>query len=59
MKDVRDGTHDSPKYQDDAPRFGEQKLETWENYAEWMKENNLLEGEFVAKEAFTNDFLPN
>ncbi|MBD7908612.1 ABC transporter substrate-binding protein [Sporosarcina gallistercoris] len=49
----------SPKYQDDAPRFGEQQLETWEAYAEWMDENGLLEGEFNAKEAFTNEFLPN
>ncbi len=49
----------SPKYQDDASRFGEQQLKTWEAYAEWMNENNLLEGEFNAKDAFTNDFLPN
>lgn len=49
----------SPKYQDDAPRFGEQQLKTWENYAEWMDENNLLEGDFNAKDAFTNEFLPN
>lgn len=49
----------SPKYQDDAPRFGEQQLETWEAYAEWMDENGLLDGEFIAKDAFTNDFLPN
>ncbi|MDW0110860.1 ABC transporter substrate-binding protein [Sporosarcina aquimarina] len=49
----------SPKYQDDAPRFGEQKLKTWENYAEWMNENELLDGEFNAEDAFTNEFLPN
>ncbi|WJY27628.1 ABC transporter substrate-binding protein [Sporosarcina trichiuri] len=49
----------SPKYQDDAPRFGEQKLETWTNYADWMKENGLLDGEFIPEDAFTNDFLPN
>ena len=46
------------KYQDDAPRWGEQKLEIWANYAEWMKENGVLEGEFDPEKAFTNEFLP-
>lgn len=46
------------KYQDDAPRWGEQKLEVWENYATWMHENKLLEKQLNAKEAFTNEFLP-
>jgi ABC-type nitrate/sulfonate/bicarbonate transport system substrate-binding protein len=49
----------SPKYQDDAPRWGEQKLEVWENYSTWMFENGLLEKELDAKEAFTNEYLPN
>jgi ABC-type nitrate/sulfonate/bicarbonate transport system substrate-binding protein len=48
----------APKYQDDAPRWGEQKLEVWENYASWMYENGLLETELEAKKAFTNEFLP-
>lgn len=46
------------KYQDDAPRWGEQKMEVWENYADWMKENGVLEGEFDPEKAFTNEFLP-
>lgn len=46
------------KYQDDAARWGEQKLEIWENYASWMLENGLLEKELDAKKAFTNEFLP-
>lgn len=46
------------KYQDDAPRWGEQKLSVWENYADWMVENGLLEGKLDAKKAFTNEFLP-
>jgi len=46
------------KYQDDAPRWGEQKLEVWENYANWMLENKLLEGKLDADKAFTNEFLP-
>ena len=48
----------SSKYQDDASRWGEQKLEVWNNYAKWMKENHLLEGDFVSEDAFTNEFLP-
>jgi ABC-type nitrate/sulfonate/bicarbonate transport system substrate-binding protein len=46
------------RYQDDAPRWGEQKLEVWENYANWMYENKLLEEKLDAKKAFTNEFLP-
>ncbi|PLR92553.1 ABC transporter substrate-binding protein [Bacillus sp. T33-2] len=46
------------RYQDDAKRWGEQKLEVWENYAGWMYENKLLEKELDAEKAFTNEFLP-
>jgi ABC-type nitrate/sulfonate/bicarbonate transport system substrate-binding protein len=48
----------SPRYQDDAPRWGEQKLSVWENYADWMFERKLLEKELDAEKAFTNEFLP-
>lgn len=48
----------SPRYQDDADRWGEQKLEVWENYANWMYDNKLLEAQLNAEEAFTNEFLP-
>ena len=46
------------RYQDDAPRWGEQKQEIWANYANWMYENKLLEKQLDAKTAFTNDYLP-
>ncbi len=46
------------KYQDDAPRWGEQKQKVWENYASWMFDNGLLEKKLDAKKAFTNQFLP-
>ncbi|MFK9093926.1 ABC transporter substrate-binding protein [Bacillus salipaludis] len=46
------------KYQDDAPRWGEQKQKVWENYASWMFDNGLLEKKLDAKKAFTNKFLP-
>jgi ABC-type nitrate/sulfonate/bicarbonate transport system substrate-binding protein len=48
----------SPRYQDDTERWGEQKLEVWQNYSEWMFENGLLEKELEAEKAFTNEFLP-
>ncbi|MCR2804944.1 ABC transporter substrate-binding protein [Paenibacillus soyae] len=48
----------SPRYQDDAPRWGEQKLSVWDNYAGWMFERKLLEKELDAEKAFTNEFLP-
>ncbi len=48
----------SPKYKDDAERWGQQELSVWSNYAEWMMENGLLEEELDAEAAFTNEFLP-
>ncbi|MFX3635477.1 MAG: ABC transporter substrate-binding protein [Candidatus Pristimantibacillus sp.] len=48
----------SPRYQDDAARWGEQKLEVWENYANWMFDHKLLEKELDAEKAFTNEYLP-
>lgn len=46
------------KYQDDAPRWGEQKQEVWKNYMDWMLEKGLLEKEIDVDKAFTNEFLP-
>lgn len=48
----------SPKYKDDASRWGEQKTEVWQNYADWMYDLKLLEQPLDAESAFTNDFLP-
>ncbi|PFA69467.1 ABC transporter substrate-binding protein [Bacillus sp. AFS015802] len=48
----------APKYKDDADRWGEQKLEVWENYAAWMYDNDLLDKKLESKKAFTNEFLP-
>ncbi|MNV63074.1 NMT1/THI5 like protein [compost metagenome] len=48
----------SPKYKDDAPRWGEQKREVWQNYSDWMSEKGLLEKPLDTDKAFTNDFLP-
>lgn len=48
----------SPKYKDDAPRWGEQKAEIWKGFADWMYERKLLDQPLEADKAFTNDFLP-
>ncbi|WP_163581871.1 ABC transporter substrate-binding protein [Gracilibacillus saliphilus] len=48
----------SPRYQDDADRWGEQSEEVWSNYAEFMFENDLLERELDVDAAYTNEFLP-
>ena len=34
------------------------KLEIWETFGNWMDENGLLENRLDAKEAFTNEYLP-
>ncbi|SFQ95208.1 ABC transporter substrate-binding protein [Desulfoscipio geothermicus] len=49
----------SPRYRDDADRWGEQKAEVWERYARWMYDHKLLPGMIEADKAFTNQFLPN
>lgn len=48
----------APRYKDDAPRWGEQKLAVWEDYAQWMHDNKLLDEKLDAEKAFTNEFLP-
>lgn len=48
----------SPKYKDDAPRWGKQKREVWANYMNWLVENKLMEKSIIVDQAFTNDFLP-
>ncbi|UOQ86425.1 ABC transporter substrate-binding protein [Gracilibacillus salinarum] len=48
----------SPKYQDDAAQWGEQSQDVWQNYADFMYENDLLDRELDAEAAFTNEFLP-
>jgi hypothetical protein len=32
--------------------------ERWEKYADWMYSQELIDTPLEAKEAFTNDFLP-
>ncbi|WP_298821188.1 ABC transporter substrate-binding protein [Chloroflexus sp.] len=46
------------QYQAEAPRWGEQKLEVWRAYAQWMADRNLIARMIEPEKAFTNDFLP-
>jgi ABC-type nitrate/sulfonate/bicarbonate transport system substrate-binding protein len=48
----------SPRYQDDAPRWGEQELDVWQGFADFMFDHRLIETPIDPQEAFTNDFLP-
>lgn len=48
----------SPRYQDDAPRWGEQKESVWKGYADWMYDRKLLDKPLEVDKAYTNDFLP-
>ncbi|MBW4085470.1 ABC transporter substrate-binding protein [Paenibacillus sp. S150] len=48
----------SPKYTDDAARWGEQKAEVWQDYADWMYGLKLLDKPLDAASAFTNEYLP-
>ncbi len=48
----------NPRYVDDAPRWGEMKPETWTNFANWMRSNNLLDSDINPEDAYSNDYLP-
>lgn len=48
----------SSKYQDDAERWGVQKLEVWREFADWMYEQGLIDSKLDVEAAFTNEFLP-
>jgi hypothetical protein len=39
-------------------KWGIMEEERWEQYADWMFDNNLIERKLNAEEAFTNEFLP-
>lgn len=48
----------SPRYQADAPRWGEQQLSVWAGYSKWMAENNIISEPIDPEESFTNEYLP-
>lgn len=48
----------SPRYQAEAARWGEQSLDVWQGYSNWMLENDIIAEGIDAQAAFTNAFLP-
>ena len=48
----------SPRYQSDAPRWGEQDGRVWEAYSQWMADHSILKQPILAEQAFTNEYLP-
>ncbi|BCY06907.1 ABC transporter substrate-binding protein [Actinoplanes sp. L3-i22] len=48
----------SPKYQDDAARWGEQKDAVWTDFSAWLYDQKVLTTKVDASKAYTNDFLP-
>ncbi len=48
----------SPKYQDDAARWGEQKDAVWTDFSAWLYDQKVLSTKVDASKAYTNDFLP-
>ena len=48
----------SEYYRAEARRWGEQKESVWQDYADWMVENDILSISISGKDAFTNEFLP-
>ena len=47
----------APRYQDDAPRWGEIDGNRWGNFYRWMFERGLLEKD-IGEGGFTNEYLP-
>ncbi len=45
------------RYQAEAEKWGLQKLDTWENYGQWLLENGLIAELPEMEKAFTNNFL--
>ncbi len=45
------------QYQADAPRWGQQELDIWQGFTDFLAENGLIEA-FDVETVFTNDFLP-
>lgn len=48
----------SPRYKDDASRWGEQKTEVWDRYSKWLQDNGVITAVPAAGTMYTNDFLP-
>ncbi|MEI3604952.1 ABC transporter substrate-binding protein [Pseudogracilibacillus sp. SE30717A] len=47
----------SPRYQDDAEIWGIQDLDRWETFTKFLYENDIIDKDIDASEAFTNEFI--
>lgn len=47
----------SSKYSEDTDKWGIMKEEVWDNYTDFMKENNLIENDVKSSDCYTNEFL--
>lgn len=48
----------SPRYQDDAERFGIQEKERWQKFADFLYNNEIIDEPVDIEKAFTNEYLP-
>lgn len=48
----------SENYVGDSSRWGIMEKNIWDNFSDWMYENNLLQSNLESEKAFTNKFLP-
>ncbi len=48
----------SPRYRDDALRWGYQDPEVWTEFTRWMLDHELLPKQVDPSHAFSNDYLP-
>lgn len=48
----------APRYQSDAPRWGQQSGEVWERFSQFLVDNDILGAMLDTEAAFTNEFLP-
>lgn len=46
-----------PMWQDEAPQFGWQESSRWTEFADWMKERELVDQDLEPQDAFTNQFV--
>ena len=42
----------------EAPRWGEQRAEVWQDYTDWLVKNGVVATPITVEDAFTNRFLP-
>ena len=48
----------SEQYMGDSTKWGAMEKSLWDNFSNWMFENNLLQSKLASEKAFTNEFLP-